>query len=710
MVIALLFIFYAAGHPFIWLYQKIKSRPKLKIILPRIKTPQFKFPSVRFPQINFRIKKRYLIPLFFLGFISSSFYFLVIKDLPSPQDLINRQQDISTKIYDRNGILLYTIYKDKNRTLITLDQVPQTVRLATLAAEDAEFYSHPGFSVRGVIRALKKNIAEGKLQGGSTITQQLVKNALLSSEKTYVRKIREVLLAIGVEMNFSKDQILEMYLNEVSYGGTAYGIQEASKYYFGKDVDKLNLSEAALLAGLPQSPSRYSPFGAHPELAFSKQREVLHLMRINKFITEDEENYALTQPITFATNKTKILAPHFVMYVKDILINTYGEEVVEKGGLEVTTTLDINIQDLAEKVVKEEIDKLVGLNVTNGAAVVLNPQTGEILAMVGSKDYFDTKKDGNVNVATRLRQPGSSIKVINYAYALSNGYTLSSIIDDTPITYNIPGTTPYTPKNYDGNFRGKITLRSALAESRNVPAVKVLASYGVDKMIALGQKMGITTWNDPTRFGLSLTLGAGEVKLIDLADVYSTIANGGKRPEIKSVTEVKNHKNKILYSKNIFDEPEQPQVVDPRVAYLLIDVLKDNVARTPAFGSHSQLIIPNHPEIAVKTGTSNELRDNLTVGFNQNYLVAVWVGNNDNSQMSRVASGVTGASPIWNKIMSALVSNSESIAWQVPSGVVQGNCFGKSEYYLEEKVQSCPQIIEPAASTVNNSRGNIFVE
>jgi len=691
VVIAVLFVFYSIGHGIIWLYQCINTlihkATKLRVSLPQIKPPRVK------------IKKRYVFLFIFLASSIFSFYLLVLRDLPSPQDLITRQQEVSTKIYDRNGKLLYTIYKDKNRTLVNLDSIPQSIRLATLAAEDAEFYSHPGFSIRGMFRALTKNLKEGKLQGGSTITQQLVKNALLSSEKTYIRKIREIILALGVEMNFSKDQILEMYLNEVSYGSTAYGIQEASRMYFSKDVSNLNLAEAALLAGLPQSPTRYSPFGAHPELSFSRQREVLRLMKINKFISSEEEEGALKQTLSFSPNKTKILAPHFVMFVKDSLVDLYGEEVVEKGGLSVITTLDYDIQKYAEETVRQEIIKLKNLNVTNASVIVLSPSTGEILAMVGSYDYFDIENDGNVNVALRPRQPGSSIKVINYAYALANGYTLSSVIDDSPIVYKIPGSEPYSPQNYDGTYKGKITLRSALAQSRNVPAVKVLASYGVEKMIDLGKKMGITTWEDKNRFGLSLTLGGGETKLIDLATVYSTIANYGVKVDPVAILEIKNYKDKILYGNTrSFDSAQNEQVIDPRIAFLLIDVLKDNNARSPAFGTNSTLIIPKHPEVAVKTGTSNNLRDNLTVGFNQKYLVAVWVGNNNNSPMSRIASGITGASSIWNKILTGLLKTEASTDWNIPNGVVKSECFGTWEYYLKEKVQTCPKLVEPAAS------------
>ncbi|MFZ3301668.1 MAG: transglycosylase domain-containing protein, partial [Microgenomates group bacterium] len=528
--ITTIFILYTIGHLFRKIFDifskiKLPKHKVSKIIYPKfgIRIPRFsiKIPRdvinlkkirVNFPKlptfrIKFGIKKRYLLLIVILISSISLFYFYILKDLPSPKELTTRQIDASTKIYDRNGILLYTIYKDQNRTPVKLSQVPENVKLATLAAEDAEFYQHQGFSIKGILRATAKNISEGRIEGGSTITQQLVKNALLSSEKTYIRKIRELILSIGVEMNYSKDEILEMYLNEVSYGGTIYGIQEASIHYFGKNVDKLTLAEAALIAGLPQSPTRYSPFGSNPDLTFSRQREVLYLMRINKFITEDEERLAMAQRITFAANKQNILAPHFVMYIREKLIDQFGEELVQKGGLSVTTTLDLNIQMMAEKVAKEEIEKLKNLNVGNTGIIVLNPKNNEILAMVGSVDYFNTEKGGNVNVTTRLRQPGSSIKIINYAQALSEGLTLASIIDDSPVTFDVRGQKPYSPKNYDGTYKGKITIRQALAQSRNIPAVKILASYGLGKMIDLGEKMGITTWQDRSRFGLSLTLG-----------------------------------------------------------------------------------------------------------------------------------------------------------------------------------------------------------
>ena len=736
-LIALLFIVYSVGHFAASLPKAIGKTTKLKLPLfdlskitniPRLLWLKIKLFSIRF--VKPKLKKRFTVFVVSLLIIFASFWYFILRDLPSPRELVTGKQEVSTKIYDRNGVLLYKIYKDKNRTPLALNQVPSQVRLATLAAEDAEFYYHPGFSPKGIFRSIIRNIKRGELSGGSTITQQLVKNALLTPEKTIARKIKELLLAVEVEFLYSKDQILEMYLNETPYGGVSYGIAEASQEYFEKEVSKLTLAEAAFLAGLPKSPTKYSPFGSSPELAYGRQKEVLRLMRINKFITAEQEQEALSQELKITHKKTDIKAPHFVMYVRQELVDKYGEDVVETGGLEVITTLDIRIQNLAEQVVKQEIEKLKGFNVTNGAALVFDTKSGEILAMVGSKDYFDTENDGNVNVTLRLRQPGSSIKVINYAYALSNGYTLASIIDDSPVIFKVPGLPLYQPQNYDSKYRGKITLRSALAESRNIPAVKILASYGVSKMLELGQKMGITTWKDPSRYGLSLTLGGGDVKLIDLAQVFLTIANYGKKPEIAPILEIKNHKGKVLETP---EHGDGERVISPQVAFLLIDILKDNVARSPAFGSNSYLVIPNHPEVAVKTGTSNNLKDNLIVGFNQKYFVAVWVGNNDSTPMARVASGVTGASPIWNKIMRGLLSDEKAEGteqsrgiqgWEVPEGLVQipicpltgtlpcEGCPTKNEWFIKDNVPGTKcrffpapspgpdgQIVEPAAQT-----------
>lgn len=666
--------------------------PKLffpKLTLPKIKLnfPKLGYSRIRTPRFKHLIKavispslKAFLV-LLLIVFV---FWFTLLKDLPSAKELITRNQQVSTKIYDRNGVLLYTIYKNQNRSPIALSKVPQSVRLATLAAEDAEFYSHPGFSLKGIIRSLITNTSSGELAGGSTITQQLVKNALLSPERTLMRKIKELILSLETELTYSKDQILEMYLNEVSYGGTAYGIEEASELYFGKKTPELTIAQAAFLAGLPKGPTQYSPYGTNPASATQRQHDVLNLMFVNKFITKSQLDEALNEDIKLLPNRSDIKAPHFVMYVKQQLVDKYGEEVVEQGGLEVITSIDYEIQKMAEEVVARQVAKSAPLKVGNGAVVVLDPKTGEILAMVGSKDYFNSKDDGQVNVTTSLRQPGSSIKVVNYLYALMHGYTAASPIADTPVTFKVAGSPPYSPVNYDGKFKGKVTLRTALAESRNIPAVRILASYGVNKMIDLGTQMGITTWTDTSRFGVSLTLGGGETKLLDLARVYATIANYGKRPEIISILNVKNYKGKTLENNKCAKEHDcRIEVADEKASFILIDILKDNNARAGEFGLHSSLFIPNHPEVAVKTGTSNDLKDNLTVGFSQKYLTAVWVGNNDSSPMSRVASGITGAAPIWNEIMSKLLANENSTGWQAPDGVVQLKCGNRTEWFIK---------------------------
>jgi penicillin-binding protein 1C len=689
------------GKPFYYLFVALVVFIFLILNIFRIISEVFLQPFNKFRKL--RALQIGIGAIFLFCFCSTWVIRQIVRDLPDPEKLIERKMEASTRILDRNNKLLYKIYKDKNRSPIKLSSLPLHTRLAILAAEDAEFYNHRGFSLRGIARATKKYLKEGKITGGSTITQQLVKNVLLSSEKTLLRKIKEIVLAIEVERYLSKDQILEMYINEVGYGGTAYGIQEAAKAYFGKDASDLSLAESALIAGLPKNPTKYSPFGINPELGLERQKEVLNLMVENGFINEEEEKKTLAEEMHFVANKTDIEAPHFVMYVRQILEEKFGKEYVEKGGLEVVTSLDMSLQEKMEKIVKDEVERIENYGVSNGAAIIVNPKTGEILAMVGSKDYFDRANDGNVNVLTRLRQPGSSIKIINYAYALSHGFTPASIISDSPVKFEIKGQAPYSPKNYDSKFRGNLTLRNALAESRNIPAVKVLASYGVDKMIELGKKMGITSWEEKDKFGLSLTLGGGDVYLLDLAQVYATVANYGTKVSFKPIREVRTLDGEIVYSSECVEgkfgflserENCKEKVLDPRVAFQLISILSDNLARAPAFGLNSALVIPQHPEVAVKTGTSNNLRDNLTIGFNQDYLVATWVGNNDSRPMRRIASGVTGAAPIWNKIMTNLVKDAPSLTWETPERIVSmAVCTQKgmkNEWFLEENKPAKP--------------------
>ena len=651
--------------------------------------------KVSLPKIN--LKKRWLILVVILLFFSSSglyFYQTIIKDLPSPDQLSTRDPALTTKIYDRNGQLLYKIYRQQNRTLVYLEEVPSFLIDATVAAEDKEFWNHSGISLKGIVRAMLHNLSNPEKTpiGGSTITQQLVKNALLDSQKTWQRKVKEALLSILVETKYSKNEIIQMYLNEIPYGGTAYGIEEAAQKYFGVKTNQLTQAQAVLLAGLPASPTRFSPFGAYPTLAKKRQTQVLEEMVSTGFIDSEKMEEIKKTPLRFASQREEIEAPHFVFYVKDLLVSKIGQKMIEEGGLSITTSLDLDLQKKVEQIVADELNKLTGLHVGNGAALVINPKTGEILAMVGSKDYFDLENDGNVNVVLRSRQPGSSIKPINYTYALGLGFTPATIIQDNPITYQIPGQLPYSPKNYDGKFRGSVSLRTALGSSLNIPAVKILASYGVDKMIETGKKLGITTWEEGSRFGLSLTLGGGEVKMIDLAQAYSVFANLGEKVDINPIINITNHRQ-------IFDKltkTNKSQVIDPAIAFMINDILADNVARMPAFGANSLLNIPGE-KVAVKTGTSNDLRDNWTIGYTSNFLVAVWVGNNDNSPMSSVASGITGASPIWRKITDYLLNQYPDTGWEKPNNVVSINickttgtlpCSGcpniGQEYFLEK--------------------------
>ncbi len=627
------------------------------------------------------IKIKYFLFGSILTFLVIFIYqgFLFIKNLPSPNNIGKVNFPLSTHIYDRKGRVLYEIYRDQNRTPIKLFQLPKYVVEATIAIEDKDFYNHHGVSLfGGIIRAVKENLLKKKLQGGSTITQQLVKSALLTPDKTITRKFKEILLALWAERIYSKDQILEMYLNQVPYGGSTYGIEEAAKRYFGKSASQLTLSEAATLAGLPQAPSSYSPY-FNLNATINRRNEVLEAMYKNGFISKEEMINAKNKKLNIIPPKIDIKAPHFVFYLKDYLEKIYGTNVVEEGGLRVISSLDLNIQQEIEKILQEEIEKIKYLNVTNGAILVIRPKTGEILAMVGSVDYF-SQPFGAYNVVTALRQPGSAIKPIMYSLALQKGYMAATIIDDSPTAFRISNTEIYRPVNYDNRFHGKIPLRYALANSYNIPAVKVLSTIGVENFVEWGRKMGITSWIDPSFYGLSLTLGGGEVRMIDLAQAYSVLANLGYRVPIKGVLEVKDYFGNINYTY----EYQSEKILDEGIAYIISDILSDNFARQWAFGRHSFLEIPGY-KVAVKTGTTDNKKDNWTIGYTPEFLVAVWVGNNDGTPMNPyLTSGITGAAPIWNRVMTYLLKNYGTGVWyEKPENVVVKKCyFGRDEFFL----------------------------
>lgn len=680
-----------------------------RISFPRLTTPKLMFPkftlpkfAVHMPSVKLSLpprRKKNTVPVFPRTFPTIHLKSLLtgvaltivlimlpynallfLRSLPNPQLLTQRDLEVSTKILDRNGQLLYEIYTDQNRSPVKLDNIPLYVKEATIAIEDHDFYHHPGFSIRGILRAAANIAVHKQIQGGSTITQQLIKSALLTPEVSVVRKAKEIILAFWAERLYSKDQILEMYLNQVPYGGTAWGIEAASQTYFHKSVTELTLAQAALLAGLPAAPSQYSPFGGHPELAIERQKEVLTRMAIDGVITHDEAARALAEPIQFAQNRIGIRAPHFVMYVKELLEQKYGPRLVERGGLRVTTSLDINLQEKMQTIVRTTVDSLTNLQVGNGAAIVTNPKTGEILAMVGSRNYFDEAHDGNVNVVTALRQPGSSIKVVTYATALEHGMTAATIINDSPVVFQQAGSPSYVPVNYDGKFHGPVPLRYALASSYNIPAVKTLAAVGLPAMMEKAKLMGIDTWADPTQYGLSLTLGGGDVTMLEMAKVYGTLANMGKREDLLPILRVADYTGEVLED----NSPAKPiDAVRPDVAWILSDILSDNQARSAAFGPNSSLVIPGKT-VSVKTGTTNDKRDNWTAGYTPSVVAVVWVGNNDNTPMNPyLASGITGAAPIWHDMMVELLKDRPNEAEPKPENIVSLPCYyNRVEYFI----------------------------
>lgn len=655
-----------------------------------------------------RIKIIYPIPLvfklryFFIGALFSLLFFFLplvtiifLQELPNPRELTTTPIPQTTKIYDRNGALLYEIYIDQNRSVISLSSIPKDLVNATIAVEDKDFYRHPGFNFLSIVRAAKRTFIDKDLQGGSTITQQLIRTSFLTQEPTIGRKIKELVLAFWAERMYTKDQLLEMYLNRVPYGGTAYGIEAASQTYFGKSVRDLTLGEAALLAGLPAAPTIYSPFGSHPEYAKRRQIEVINRMVALGFVNDKAVSKAIEEELVFKNHSSPFKAPHFVLFVKDFLAQKYGLRLVEQGGLRVTTSLDLATQEMAQNLVHDEVEKIASLNVTNGAALVTNPSNGDILVMVGSKDYFG--KEGNFNVVLSPRQPGSTIKAVTYAAAFEDGFTAATILEDTPATFSGLSEETYSPVNYDGRFHGRVSLRSAFANSYNVPAVKTLSKIGVDKMVVMGKRLGIRSWDGKNNFGLSLTLGGGEITMIDLATVYGVLANGGERVELNPILKITSAKGEVIEEKGT----DKKQVLDKGIAFILSDILADNNARSAAFGTNSVLSIPNR-FIPVKTGTSDNKRDNWTIGFTKEGLVAVWVGNNNNSPMHpSLTSGVTGAAPIWNKIMSSLLVNGQNDNFSPPGNVLTIPCLGRKEYFIRgtESRVNCKLILPSPTPT-----------
>ncbi len=588
------------------------------------------------------------------------------------QSLDRRQIQQTSRIYDRNGMLLRELNPHgERRTYIPLSEVPLVLRQATIAVEDESFYTNPGADVGGVLRAVVGElIGQPTLGGGSTITQQFVRHVAFSElerrTRSYSRKLKEIVLALVLTRQASKDQILEWYLNEIYYGNLAYGIEAAAQTIFGKPARELNLAESALLAGLPKAPAQLDPLNPDPDVQTQvreRQRLVLRLMVEDGFVDPSAAEQAGKAELHYRqVESDSFLAPHFVFYVQDVLEDMLGAERLARGGLSITTTLDLSLQDLAQQQVKEQVDRLrERQNLSNAALVALEPRTGQVLAMVGSADFADESIDGEVNVALRERQPGSSIKPITYLAALADGMPTSTVLWDTPLKiWTVNGL--YEPKNYDETFHGPVRLRTALANSYNIPALKLLWQMGsaenplggVQKTIELAHRLGVKGLRQPPEhYGISLTLGGGEVTLLDMTEAFATIANGGLHVGVHPVLAVTDRQGTVVY--RLADDETAlrgEEVVDPKAAYILTHILSDNEARTPAFGSTSPLHIG--VPAAAKTGTTDQYRDNWTIGFTPYLVTGVWAGNSDNSPMVR-SSGVTGAAPIWGGFMRRVV-------------------------------------------------------
>ena len=589
------------------------------------------------------------------GIIGIFIYFS--KDIPDPNKIVDRSVAQSTKIFDRTGEhLLYEIHGEEKRTVIPLEDVSEHLINATISSEDQKFYEHYGIDFKGIARAIYKDIIAGeRVQGASTITQQLIKNSILTSEKTFTRKIKEIILAIETEQKFSKEEILEMYLNQIPYGSNAYGIEAAAQTFFGKSAKDLDISESALLAGLPKATTYYSPYGAHPEALEARYKNIITQMFEEGYISEEEAKEAREIEILKKIKKfeEKIEAPHFVMFVKQQLVDEFGEEKVEKGGLKVYTTLFYEMQMIAEDAVRNGAEENAkNYNAHNAALAAIDPKTGQILSMVGSKDYFNIEEDGNVNVAiSPHRQPGSSFKPFVYATAFKKGYTPDTILFDTYTNFGIDGSgKEFRPQNYNLKYSGPVTIRQALAMSLNIPAVKTLYLAGIEDSVETAQDLGITTLNNPDTYGLSLVLGTGEVKLLDMVSAYGVFANEGLKNDYSSILKIEDYNGEILKE---FKE-DSKQVLDAEIARTVTSILSDNVARTPAFGSRSDLYLGERP-VAAKTGTTNSYKDGWTIGYTPSLAAGVWAGNNDATEMKR-AGGISAAAPIWNDFMSRVLA------------------------------------------------------
>ncbi len=633
-----------------------------------------------------------LIALSLIAGSGGAIYAWLSHDLPAPGELTDRVAAPSTKILDRHGQLLYEVIDPHlgKHSPLSLDKIPLALQQATIATEDARFYTNPGVELRGIVRALWINLRGGDvLAGGSTITQQVARNLLLSPEeraqRTLTRKLRESILAWRLARTYTKDAVLALYLNETYYGNMAYGVQAAAHAYFRKEANELDLAECALLAGLPQAPALYNPL-VDLEAARRRQRTVLDLMVKEGYLSADEADRAAAERLQFASAPFDIRAPHFVTYAWSMLERALGVETAALGGLAVYTTLDVDLQERGESIIRHHLASLrehggPNRNVNNAALLALDPRSGEILAMVGSADYFDGAISGAVNTTLSLRQPGSAIKPVTYAAAFDpvwaqrgeQATTRWGVLPFTPATMLVDVRTSfvtregvgYVPLNYDLRWHGPVLLREALGSSHNLPAVKILDAIGLEEMISQARRMGITSFEESTeRFGQALTLGGGEVTMVELASAYGVFAAGGDLVMPVAIRKVVNAAGETVYASHV----DRQRVMDPRVAYLITDVLADEWARLPSFGERSALYLGR--PAAAKTGTTTDWRDNWTVGYTPDLVAAVWVGNADNTPMYHI-SGITGAGPIWHDLMTWALKGRPPADFTRPDGLVE---------------------------------------
>lgn len=610
-----------------------------------------------------------LATILFFGIIGLLYAAWISRDLPSADGVLKRNVTVSTKIYDRTGqTVLYDIHGNIKRTIITLNDVPDYAKKAVLAAEDRNFYQHSGVSWSGILRSVLSNLMTGSKVGGSTLTQQFVKNAILTNEKTYTRKFKELILTYQIEQKFSKDEIFTMYLNEIPYGSVIYGIEAASQSFFGKPAKDLTLAEAAIIAAIPNRPTYYSPYGSHKDKLLVRQRYILDSMVELGYITKEQAEAAKNEKITFKPLTESITAPHFVMYIKELLSEKYGEDFINQEGLKVYTTLDLDKQKIAEAAIKDTVEAKGSKYGFNDAALVaLDPKTGQILSMVGSADYFNDDIDGQVNVAISSRQPGSSFKPIVYAASFLKGYTPSTILYDTVTNFDTTGSAKYEPHNYHNDENGPVTLRKALAGSLNIPAVKLTYLTGIDNILNLADKLGYTTLADRSRLGLSIVLGGAEVKLLEHTAAYGVFAQEGVKHETAAILKIEDNSGKVI--EEYKDKSET--VLDAEVARQISDILSDDGARSYIFGSGSKLTLSGRP-VAAKTGTTNDFHDAWTMGYTPSLVCGVWVGNADNKAMTSGADGSVIAAPIWNAFMSGSLKDTAVESFTKPQAVVTG--------------------------------------